>query len=302
MMEPNSFVPKRNPGILLHSVLVVALIAGCGVCIWLAFQQTGGGALILYLVGALILLALIPLVGYRGYALTRAVYTIERDGLRIRWGLRSEDIPLNEVEWVRPADDLETPLRLPFFSMPGAILGESVHPDLGSIEFMASDSKSLVIVATMNKVVVVSPENMEDFLNRFQRTIEMGSLTPIQPHTSIPVVFIRQILADRLGRSLIIGGFALTIILLVIVSLSIPGKALLSMGYSPNGGLLEAVSSTRLLLLPILSALFYLISLVAGVYSYRKESTRPVATLLWIGGITTPILLLIAAIIFLLQG
>jgi len=44
-------------------------------------------------------------------------------GLRLRWGLRAEDIPLPEIEWIRPASDLGFHLPKPFLSMPGALLG-----------------------------------------------------------------------------------------------------------------------------------------------------------------------------------
>ena len=53
--------------------------------------------------------------------------------MRIRWGLRSLDIPITEVEWVRPVEDLLIPLKMPAFSTPGAILGEGYHPDLGKV-------------------------------------------------------------------------------------------------------------------------------------------------------------------------
>lgn len=294
------FLPKRTPGLIFHAALIILVLAGVSFLLWMAFGQPGGISLILYLAGAFLLLATLPFLAYRGYALLHAYYELERDGLRIRWGLRSLDIPITEVEWVRPPEDLLIPLKLPGLSTPGAILGEGNHEDLGKIEFIASSMENLVIVATMNQVVILSPEDKDEFIRRFNRTIEMGSLSPIEPHSTRPAVFLRQITTDRLARVLIPLGFGLWFVLLVIVSVVIPGRSAISLGYDPNGMPLEAVPASRMLMLPILGILLYLVSLVGGAYIFRKHTTRPVSYLLWAGGVLAPFLLILATILFLL--
>ena len=294
------FLPKRTPGLIFHAALIILVLAGVSFLLWMAFGQPGGISLILYLAGAFLLLATLPFLAYRGYALLHAYYELERDGLRIRWGLRSLDIPITEVEWVRPPEDLLIPLKLPGLSTPGAILGEGNHEDLGKIEFIASSMENLVIVATMNQVVILSPEDKDEFIRRFNRTIEMGSLSPIEPHSTRPAVFLRQITTDRLARVLIPLGFGLWFALLVIVSVVIPGRSAISLGYDPNGLPLEAVPASRMLMLPILGILLYLVSLVGGAYIFRKHTTRPVSYLLWAGGVLAPFLLILATILFLL--
>jgi hypothetical protein len=299
MKETLTFLPRRTPGILLHVAFLILILGGFGVLVWLAFHQTGGGLLVLYLLGALLLLGLLPVVGYRGYALLHAVYRLERDGLRVQWGLRSEDIPLTEVEWVRRASDLQVPLKLPFFSTLGAILGAAEHPDLGRIEFIASSVEDLVVIATMNKVLCLSPEDTDEFIDRFQRALEMGSLTPIKANSTVPAVYLRGVFADRFARVLIPAGLGLTLVLLIIVSLSIPNQPTLSMGYSPQGGLLEPVASVRLLLLPVLCAFLYIIGTIGGAYFFRRVETRSVSYLFWAGGVVTPFLLILASLLFL---
>jgi hypothetical protein len=294
------FLPKRTPGLIFHAALIILVLAGVSFLLWMAFGQPGGISLILYLAGAFLLLATLPFLAYRGYALLHAYYELERDGLRIRWGLRSLDIPITEVEWVRPPEDLLIPLKLPGLSTPGAILGEGNHEDLGKIEFIASSMENLVIVATMNQVVILSPEDKDEFIRRFNRTIEMGSLSPIEPHSARPAVFLRQITTDKLARVLIPLGFGLWFSLLVIVSVVIPGRSAISLGYDPNGLPLEAVPASRMLMLPILGILLYLVSLVGGAYIFRKHTTRPVSYFLWAGGVLAPFLLILATILFLL--
>lgn len=294
------FLPKRVPGLIFHGIFIALLLGGVGFLLTLAFQQSGGINLILFLTGALILLALLPFLVYRGYALLHAGYTLERDGLRVRWGLRLLDIPLSEVEWVRPVEDLQIPVKVPAFAWPGAVLGERDHEDLGVIEFIASSTDNLVIVAAMDRVVILSPEARDDFIQKFNRTLEMGTIAPIQPLSTKPAVFLQSIFKNKAARITIPLGFILWFLLLILVSLLIPGHDQLSMGYDSAGFPIEAVPAARLLMLPVIGIFLYAISLIGGAYFFRKNENKPVSQLLWAGGVMTPILLLVAALIFLL--
>jgi hypothetical protein len=299
MAETFTFLPRRTFGIVFHAILICVILGGCGVLIWLAFRETGSALLVVYLLGAIFLFLLLPIVGYRGYALLQGIYSLKRDGLRIRWGLRAEDVPLSEVKWVRPASDLEIPIGLPAFAMPGALLGMSEHPDLGQVEFIASSSSNLVIVATMSKVFVVSPERKEEFVDRFTRALEMGTLTPMEAYSAVPAAFVRQIALDKYGKFLIPTGLVLALFLLMLVGLSIPLKTMVSIGFDANGNLLPAVASSRLLLLPVLGILLYIFGTVSGVYFFRRSESRPVALLVWSSNVFTLSLLITASIILL---
>jgi hypothetical protein len=89
-------------------------------------------------------------------------------------------------------------------------------------------------------------------------------------------------------------------ILLVIVSIVIPGRTTISLGYDPAGLPMEPVPASRMLMLPILGILLYLISLIGGAYIFRKDATRPVSYLMWAGGVLAPLLLILATVFFLL--
>ena len=151
------FPPPRQRGLLLHGFLIVILLAVLVIALWQVFQVSVGPSFTIYVVLALGSFIGLPFLGYRAYALWKARYTLDRDNLRIEWGLRGEDVPISDVEWVRSPQDLSTPLRLPMVRMPGAILGTRRHPDLGDVEFLASDSRKLLLVATSRQVFAISP-------------------------------------------------------------------------------------------------------------------------------------------------
>ena len=84
-----------------------------------------------YLVLAVLVFIPIPILVYRLYALVRANYNLDRDQLTLTWGLRVEQIPVSEIEWVRPLAAMSQHITLPIFRLPGSLLGSRRHPDLG---------------------------------------------------------------------------------------------------------------------------------------------------------------------------
>jgi hypothetical protein len=297
MSEPAVFYPVKKKGLTLHIFLGLLLAGGGGVLLWLAFNPSTAGFIILYLIGALVLLAVLPFIVYRAYALIQASYAIERDGLSIRWGLRKVDIPFTELEWIHPIGELTDPLRLPPLSMPGAYLGTSTHPDLGTVEFIASDANSMVVIASFDHVYVLSPEQPENFINAFSRTLEMGSISPIEAYSSQPAEFLRTVLANRFARAALIISLALTIFLVIATSLLIPLRSSVSMGIDAVGIPLAAVPSNRLLILPLIGAFALVLNIVVGLFFYRHEDQRPVSYTVWSAAVITPILLIVALLL-----
>ena len=131
-MQPVSvFFPNRLRGLLFHSVAILLFLSLSFSALILGIEQSIGGKFILFLLLAVLFFAPLPALLYGAYALLRARYFLERDGLHLRWGLRVEDIPLTEIEWVRPADDLPIHLPSPSLSWPGALVGVVKTDELG---------------------------------------------------------------------------------------------------------------------------------------------------------------------------
>ena len=280
----------------MHAAVALFLLVCSGTLLWLAFQEQYGAYFILFLFVALLLLIPAVYAGYRGYALMRASYSLERNGLHLRWGLRVEDIPLPEVDWVRPVSDFTFDLPLPAFSYPGAILGRSHAGDLGEVEFMASDLANLILVATSSKVYAISPADPVRFMQMFQSNMELGSLAPIEAVSTMPAVYLRSVWTDRPARLLMVTGLGLALVLLAFASLSIPGRSTVSLGFDSSGVPLAPVPAAQVLLLPVMNVVLFAADLLAGLYFYRKLATRPVAYLLWISGVVMPFLLMVAQV------
>ncbi len=290
------FPPAKRFGLIVHGLILVAL---AGASVWGFFNLTNaevGPTFVNYLLAGILSAIPIPFLGYRAYALLRADYYIDRDSLAMIWGLRVEDIPLTDIEWVRPASDLAHPLSLPPLRLPGAVLGTRRHPDLGLVEFIASNSSNLILIATSKRVFAISPKDAAALVRTFARATEMGSLSPAEPISVYPSFVITQAWESPAARFLWTSGILLNLGLIVWVGLLIPSLGQIPLGFDPFGAPLEAAPSVQLILLPLISGFLFVIGLIAGLYFFRWETHRPLAFVIWVSSTLCAVLFLMAVL------
>ncbi len=294
-MQAETFPPSRWRGLILHTLLIVLLLAVAGWAFVNLGQAAIGPAVLIYLAILLITLPLLPFFVYRAFALWRAQYVLTRDSLGISWGLRIEDIPLTEIEWVRLATDLPSPLRPPTLSLPGALLGVRHHSDLPApIEFIASEPATLLLVATADRIYAISPENPAAFLNAFRRAMELGSLQPTPGVSQYPSFLVARAWQQPSTRFFWIAGLLLNLGLITWTVFLIPAIPRLPLGFTPSGQPLPAVLSVRLTLLPVLSVSLFAAGVLAGLYFFRLPQYHLLGLLIWASSALTSLFFLIA--------
>lgn len=292
------FPPPKRFGLILHGLIILGL---GGVSVYGILNLTRsqvGPTFVTDLLLALLAFAPIPVLGYRAYALLRSDYYIDRDSLAILWGLRIEDIPLTDIEWVRPATDLTQPLTLPTFRLPGAVLGARRHRDLGLVEFIAADTKNLILIATSKRIFAISPKDTAGLVRTFARATELGSLTRAEPKSEYPSFIITQAWESPIARFVWMSGLFLNLGLVVWVGILIPALTQVPFGFNAFGVPNETVPAVRLIILPLISTLMFIIGLAAGLYFYRWEKQRPLAFIVWVSS-TVCALLFLMAVLFL---
>jgi hypothetical protein len=294
------FPPPRRRGLLVHGLLIAVLTT---TSLWAGMnlsRVTVGPLFLAYLSGAALAFLPLPFLGYRLYALLRSGYTLERERLILRWGLRLEEIPLSDIEWIRPASDLEHPLNLPWLRLPGGLLGLRRHVDLGLVEFLAAEPRNLLLVGTTRRVYVISPADARGFVQAFARAIELGSLAHAEARSQYPTFIISHAWENLLARYLWISGALLNAGLFIWVSLLIPTLGQITLGAQFGTEVAETVPATQLILLPIVSILLFLIGWAAGLNFYRWEKQQPLAFVVW-GFSTLNALLFLLAVFFIVN-
>ena len=94
----------------------------------------------------------------------------------------------------------------------------------------------------------------------------------------------------------------MVIVLLAIVTAAIPTRSSINFGFTPLGfATLEPASPERLLLLPVLNSLTWLLDLLGGLFFYRQADRKALAYLLW-GCSAVLSLVLIASVFMILSN
>lgn len=301
MKDEYIFLPEQRLGVAFHVVVILLFASAAGLGIIRAANATIGPAFLLYLLPSLLAVIVVPVLAYRAYALLTGSYALEREGLRLRWGLRVEEIPIDSVLWVHPAAELSVHIPLPWLRWPGSVIGICQSPGAGKIEFIASRSGGLVFIGTQTRTFAISPANPQDFLLAFERCTEMGSLTPILPRSVYPSLLVNRVMSIRPARALVLAGLVLSLILLIWVSLIIPGRSTIPLGFDIAGTPGDPTPSVRLLLLPVINTFFFLSDLFLGLFFFRRQETQSLSYILWGSGVLTPLFFLIA-IFFIVQA
>lgn len=288
------FPPPRQRGVSIHGTLIAALTLIAATAAWLATNTPISLRFTLYIVAAGLAFAPLPVLIYRLYALQRGLYRLDRDKLTILWGLRSENIPISDIEWVRPLAALSAPLPLPAFRLPGSILGYRRAPDLGTVEFLAAETGSLLLVATRKRIFAISPADPAGFVQDIQNAMEMGSLSPAAAESVYPSFVVSEAWQSPLTRFLWLAALFLNVGLLAWVSLLTPSLGSVPMGFLPSGEAGEPVPAAGLILLPVISIFLSALAWVLGLAFYRNPEQRPLSQMLWANSVITTILFLIA--------
>lgn len=295
-MNIGHYPPPKRRGLTIHIILMVVLAVIATVGFVNVTRADVGPAFLVSLLIAVAAFGPIPFLVYRAYSLWRADYHIDRDSLAISWGLRMEDIPLTDIEWMRPADDLTLPVSLPRLPIPGGLVGIRRHPDLGNVEFLASDAKKLLLVATAKRVFVISPENSAGLMQTFARATELGSIMPADAKSVYPSFVVTQAWQSGLARYLWLTTLFLNIGLFIWASLIIPSTARVALGPQFTGSELESISSSQLIIFPVASLLLSVGGWIAGLYFYRWDKERVLAFIVWFSSMLTSLLFLLAVL------
>jgi len=306
--EHYTFFPPRVAG-LAFQIIAILILLGLSIWgLWQASEANVGLVFLLYLLPALISTVLVPVLAYRVYALRSARYVMKRDGVHLTWGWRMEDIPMNTIDWVTPSKKLGLRLALPWLRWPGAVLGVRTLQDGKRVEFLASNTRRLVLIGVADHIFAISPEDPEAFLQAFQRFMEMGSLSPLPARSVYPGFLLARVWETRAARYLLLGGLLLNLATLILVILAAPSGGEITLGFGAGR---EPVPGVRLLLLPVISSFFFLVDVFLGFFLFRRTGSQTTPTFftgtLWmIPGQTLAYLLwssgTLVAVIFILQA
>jgi hypothetical protein len=301
MTEEFVFRPPRRLGVVLHAAAVLVLGGAAAVGLYLAAQIGVGLTFLLLLMPVLAALVLAPPLLYRLIALQRATYVLRRDGILLSWGLRREEIPMDQVQWVGPPEALGSTVPFALGGWPGAVLTTRRLEDDRPLEYLASQRHGLLLISTPKRVFAISPADPTGFQRAYQRLAEFGTLSPIPARSVFPAVLISRSWADRPARVMLLVSTLLSAALVIWGLWLAQAYPQLPLRLAADGSAAELVPGVRILLLPVVNTFFYMVDLLSGLFFYRRAETRSLSYLMWGASILTAAFFL-AAVGFLLRA
>jgi len=290
MEESRTFYPPKRTGTLLQIFLILIFSSGGVWGIWGISNVQVALELLPYLALIVLFLASVPFLIYRLYALHRSFYTLERGGISLQWGWRSENIPMDQVKWVHRLEDLETAPQPPVLRWPGSVIGTRRFQRGPEVEYLASMNSGLVLIAAGSKYYAISPFSVSDFLSTYQDLTELGTIFALPTESIRPTLILSELSANKPILGMFLAGLVLNISMLIWTLLVIPGRETVSLGFTPAGVPHEALESVRLILFPIINTTAYLGNLFLGLFLFRNPENRFLAYILWGGSVLIALL------------
>jgi len=291
LIMEKDFSPPKSRSLIING-LIAALLVAAILFFLISGSLTGQGWLAIVFIGVgLLLLIPLTLAIYRIITISTTVYSLTREALEVKWGLRRELIPMAEIEWVHPVSDFETPLPLGFTLIRGSYYGETNIKGLGKTVFAATAPDQMVLVKLSQAYLVISPDDKLAFTDTYKQLSQLGNLQQIQPESEDLRMLWQRVMNDRYAKRLLLGG-AISFLVLILSTAIIVGLLQQVVWVS-----MEVVPSSRLFLLALIGLFFSILNTLTGLFLYLQERTgKVVVYLIWTWTILINVILNLAMI------
>ena len=277
------YTPPRRLGLLLGGLFLILLVVGV---LLSTFRLARFEVSAAFLVWVSLLLAGMPLtllVAERLYGLLTVRYTMDRDGFTLRWGFNHVQLPLKAIQTVRIGSELPSALH-PGLNLrwPGCVVGSREVAGLGPVEFYATTGiPGTALLSLAHGHLAISPPDAAAFQRDFLELARLGSLEQLPETFRRPDFLFARLWADRWARALILVGLGMPLLLLGFLTLRAPRlPSLVPFGFDTQGVPDTSVPPGRLLLLPLLGGIAWLVDFLMGCALFRQQSRVP-AYVVW---------------------
>ena len=221
MSEKFAFAPPRRIGMGFHLLAIALLIALAAAGVWQASRAS---------LGVAFFAALLPFLLGPGPGPTAGLPGLRPLAGQLHPAARLGPIGLGAAPGAAPdahrscgctaLSDLGQSYPFPLLRWPGAVLGMRRLPGEKKIEYLASRSSQLVLIATQEQLYAISPEDPDGFLYVYQRFTELGSLARLPARSVYPSFLLQRVWSSRSARTILLASLGLSLALLAWVGMA----------------------------------------------------------------------------------
>ncbi len=283
------FSPVRRTALSVHIPFALALFIAGATGLWRLVRPPIDWQSALALVGVVAASVGLPVIIVRLVALVRGGYHIDSQAFTIRWGADLEVVPLDEIIELRTGGGLSPSLRRRVGARSGWSRARFKMDDGVHVEsFATSSGPNLLLVVTSGGALAISPLDLAGFVDRFSRFSAALSAEKVSAVSHRPGTFSRELLSSGFARG-VVAATSIALLLLAMMLLAVqPALAADHPFTFDAAGLPSSLGSpARLLLLPAVGTIAWLIDLGIGWIAIRRHDYLAAYMLMGVGLMTT---------------
>jgi uncharacterized integral membrane protein len=273
---------------LVFGILCIGLSVGSALIT--SSMQNEGFRILGYILAILFAIPAIFFI-FQIIRIARSRYAINRDGLTIYWGFQTMVIPIQEIEWIRPYDQMGYAVPFPALGKIGILSGHIFYQDLGDILFFATSYENAFLIGTSREVLFLSPMDAQQFQKGIQEAVYSGSITPLERKSiqmESPVNTVRA--NPALYIPLVVGIF-LALLLFVLFGFIVNTHDTMQVG------LIFFESTANVVIIPILAVIINGLNAFFAPRMAKNETLKPYGILLAFTGLLTSLFLIITLVL-----
>jgi Bacterial PH domain len=283
------FSPVRRTALAVHIPLGLVLLVAGAAGLWRLLRLPLNWQSALALLAVMAAAVGLPIVIGRILTLARGGYHIDSQALTIHWGADLEVIPLDDIAELRTGGGLSPSLRRRIGARSGWSRAQFKIEDGVRVEsFATSSGVNLLLVDTSSGALAISPSDLAGFVDAFSRFSAAISAEKLPAFSSRPPTLSRELLSSRFARA-VVATTSVALLLLGMMLLAVqPALALEHPFTFDASGLPSGLGSpARLLLLPAIGAIAWLIDLGLGWFAIRRRDYLAAYMLMGVGLMST---------------
>lgn len=233
---------------------------------------------------------------YRTWAAFNLEYWVDRNAVTVCWANTRQVIPMPAIRGVTTTGiSVPTGRSLRSWPLPYLRLAAQEGPD--EVNLCATrPAEECIVLETDSGLYALSPADPQQFVATLQERFDMGPTQRLHPHRVRRSPVGRVLPADRLGRTLLLGGAVGVLLLFGVVMVTFPNLPdVLTVRYNSAGLPEEIRAKTALFRLPMIGLLAWLINGLAGLALLGRQQ-RTGAYMLWGGAVTVAVVSLLALV------
>lgn len=201
------YQPPRTLGLMVGAVLIAWSLGIAALLVLGTLDQPFG---LLTLGTSIVIAACLGVAGvfaYWTYSLATLSYSLDRNGLVIRWGITRQVIPLGAIERLVPGTSVGVP-QVQGVSWMGYHIGRAEIQRIGDVIFYSTHQtpEQVLYVMTTERNYAISVPDPAAFARQIQVRQDLGPTAEVTHHVERMLSSVQGFWSDRSGWLLALGG------------------------------------------------------------------------------------------------